>query len=73
MKLGLPQGMRTIDLFVIGCAASVGFTVSLFIATVALPPGDVQDAAKMGALFSFGAAIVAVIAGIVTRVQKVSH
>lgn len=73
MKLGLPQGMRTIDLFVIGCAASIGFTVSLFIATVAFPPGDVQDAAKMGALFSFGAAIVAVIAGIVTRVQKVSH
>ena len=73
MKLGLPQGMRTIDLFVIGCVAAIGFTVSLFIATVAFPPGDVQDAAKMGALFSFVAAIISIIAGIVTRVEKRSN
>jgi NhaA family Na+:H+ antiporter len=30
----------------------------------------VQDAAKMGALFSFGAAVLSIIAGKVFRVQK---
>ncbi|MDD9920837.1 MAG: Na+/H+ antiporter NhaA [Boseongicola sp.] len=70
MKLGLPAGMRTIDLFVIGCVAAIGFTVSLFIATVAFEPGPVQDAAKMGALLSFFAAVISIVAGIVTRVEK---
>lgn len=70
LKFGLPDGMRTVDLFVIGCVAAIGFTVSLFIASVAFDTGPVQDAAKMGALFSFGAAIIALIAGRVFRVQK---
>lgn len=76
LGLGLPQGMRTVDLFVIGCVAAIGFTVSLFIAAVAfdgsvtLGPVPVQDAAKMGALFSFFAAIVAIVAGRLTGVQK---
>ena len=70
LKLGLPQGMRIIDLVVIGFVAAIGFTVSLFVASVAFPAGDVQDAAKMGALFSFAAAILSIIAGIVCRVQK---
>ena len=58
---------------VIGCVAAIGFTVSLFIASVAFDAGPVQDAAKMGALFSFAAAIISIIAGKVTRVQKVSN
>ena len=70
LKLGLPAGMRTIDLFVIGCVAAVGFTVSLFIASVAFEPGAVQDAAKMGALFSFFAAVLSIVAGKLTRIQK---
>ena len=76
LKLGLPAGMRTIDLFVIGCVAAIGFTVSLFIAAVAFDSsvmlGDtpVQDAAKMGALFSFAAAIVSLVAGKLCRVEK---
>ncbi|NNE81091.1 MAG: sodium:proton antiporter [Silicimonas sp.] len=70
MKLGLPQGMRTVDLFVIGCVAAIGFTVSLFIASVAFEPGSVQDAAKMGALLSFFAAILSIVAGKLARVQK---
>lgn len=76
LGLGLPTGMRVIDLFVIGCVAAIGFTVSLFIASVAFP-GDtmlnginVQDAAKMGALLSFFAAIVAIVAGKLTGVEK---
>jgi len=70
MKLGLPVGMRLIDLVVIGCVAAIGFTVSLFVASVAFDAGPVQDAAKMGALFSFGAAGVSILAGYLTRVQK---
>lgn len=70
LGLGIPQGMRIIDLFVIGCIAAIGFTVSLFVAAVAFDAGPVQDAAKMGALFSFAAAIVSIIAGKLTGVQK---
>ena len=76
MGLGLPAGMRIIDLFVIGCVAAIGFTVSLFIASVAFDGstmiGDVnvKEAAKMGALFSFVAAIISIIAGKVTGVVK---
>ena len=70
LGLGLPEGMRIIDLFVIGCVAAIGFTVSLFIASVAFENGPVQDAAKMGALFSFAAAIISIVAGKLTRVEK---
>lgn len=78
LRLGLPAGMRVIDLFVVGCVASVGFTVSLFIAAVAFDSSvtlngmPVQDAAKMGALFSFAGALLSWVAGKVTRVKKVS-
>jgi Na+:H+ antiporter, NhaA family len=76
LRLGLPTGMRISDLFVLGCVAAIGFTVSLFIASVAFPAdamlGDipVQDAAKMGALFSFGATATAFLAGWVAGVVK---
>lgn len=70
MGLGIPNGMRVIDLMVIGFVAAIGFTVSLFVASVAFDPGPVQDAAKMGALLSFGAAAIAIIAGRLTGVQK---
>ncbi len=72
MGLGLPQGMRIVDLIVIGCVAAIGFTVSLFVASVAFDAGPVQDAAKMGALFSFAAAVVSIIAGKLCRVEKQS-
>lgn len=70
LRLGLPEGMRTSDLFVLGCVAAIGFTVALFVASVAFPPGAVQDAAKMGALMSFGAAGMAILAGRILRVEK---
>ncbi|MBS0125923.1 Na+/H+ antiporter NhaA [Thetidibacter halocola] len=70
MRLGIPQAMRLVDLGVIGCVAGIGFTVSLFVASVAFDTGPVQDAAKMGALFSFTAAIVSIMVGKLTRVQK---
>ena len=71
MKLGLPNGMRTIDLVVVGCVAAIGFTVALFVDSVAFEPGTaVQDAAKMGALFSFGTALISLVAGRLARVEK---
>ncbi|WP_299845330.1 Na+/H+ antiporter NhaA [uncultured Roseovarius sp.] len=70
MGLGIPQGMRIVDLVVIGFVAAIGFTVSLFVASVAFETGPVQDAAKMGALFSFAAAILSIIAGKMLKVEK---
>ncbi|MCI4662409.1 MAG: Na+/H+ antiporter NhaA [Neomegalonema sp.] len=70
MGLGLPEGMKTTDLFVLGCVAAIGFTVSLFVAAVAFDPGPVQDAAKMGALFSFFAAFLSLAVGKLFAVEK---
>ncbi len=70
LRLGIPEGMRIIDLVVIGCVAAIGFTVSLFVASVAFDAGPVQDAAKMGALFSFAAAGISIVIGKVCRVEK---
>ncbi len=71
LKLGLPEGMRNSDLVVLGFVAAIGFTVSLFVASVAFDKGLVQDAAKMGALFSFGAAAIAIVVGKLMRVTRV--
>lgn len=70
LKLGLPQGMKQSDLFVLGCVAAIGFTVSLFVASVAFPAGTVQDAAKMGALLSFGAAGMSIVAGVIFKAKS---
>jgi NhaA family Na+:H+ antiporter len=48
-----PAGVGYGDVVVIGMAAGIGFTVALFFATAAFPPGSALDAAKMGALLSF--------------------
>jgi len=70
LGLGLPAGMRVADLVVVGSVAAIGFTVALFVASVAFDPGPVQDAAKMGALFSFAAAAVSIVVGRAFRVEK---
>ncbi|HWI20403.1 MAG TPA: Na+/H+ antiporter NhaA, partial [Vicinamibacterales bacterium] len=56
----LPQGLRIGDLLVVGVAASIGFTVSLFFATAAFPSGTELAETKMGALLSFAAAPLAI-------------
>ncbi len=73
LGLGLPDGMRLADLTVVGCVAAIGFTVALFVAGVAFPPGVEQDAAKMGALLSFGCAAIAIAAGRLLAVEKVHN
>ena len=70
LKLGIPVGMRVSDILVVGFVAAIGFTVALFIATVAFDPGEIQDAAKMGALLSIGAAAISIFIGKLLRTQK---
>jgi NhaA family Na+:H+ antiporter len=57
--LRLPPGLSSRDVFVLGCAAGIGFTVALFFATAAFRPGPALDQAKLGALFSVASAGVA--------------
>ena len=58
LGLGLPVGMSMRDVGVVGFVAAIGFTVALFVASVAFSPDatlagtPVQDAAKLGALLS---------------------
>lgn len=65
----LPPGLRVGDLFVVGVVASIGFTVSLFFATAAFPDGPALAQTKMGALFSFVAAPVALGVARIVRVR----
>ena len=53
----------------VGITAGIGFTVALFFATAAFPPGLLLDQVKMGALMSFVAFPVAWIASRVTRTR----
>jgi NhaA family Na+:H+ antiporter len=71
-KLEMPTGMNYRDLTVLGIMAGIGFTVALFIATVAFQPGAILDSAKMGALFSFFASVLAFIVALILRVGKYS-
>ncbi len=65
-KLGfsLPEGMGLKHLLVAGVVAGLGLTVALFVAGEAFPgTSPFQGPAKMGAVFSAGAALVAFIMG----------
>jgi NhaA family Na+:H+ antiporter len=62
-----PDGLTYADAAIVGITAGIGFTVALFFATAAFPPGPVLDEAKMGALLSFVAAPLAIAAGRAAR------
>jgi len=63
MGLRAPGGLSYLHTLVLGLAAGIGFTVALFFATAAFPPGTVLDEVKMGALLSFLAAPLAIALG----------
>lgn len=69
-RLSLPQGLSWRAMFVVGCAAGIGFTVALFVATVAFPAGALQDASKMGALLSVSAVVTTLVAAGLLGVKK---
>lgn len=58
-----PGGLGNADIAVVGVVAGIGFTVALFFATAAFPPGETLDQAKMGALLSFVAAPLGILCG----------
>jgi NhaA family Na+:H+ antiporter len=58
-----PHRLTWPDVGVLGIAAGIGFTVALFFATAAFPPGLIQEQAKLGALLSVVAGALAILAG----------
>jgi NhaA family Na+:H+ antiporter len=70
LGLRAPGGLSYVQIAVIGVTAGIGFTVALFFATAAFPPGNILDEAKMGALFSFAAAPLAIGLGRMLRLQR---
>ena len=67
---GLPARMRWKDIVVIGCAASIGFTVALFVSTVAFGSGENLDAVKMGSLLSFSGILLTIAVAKLVRVRS---
>jgi NhaA family Na+:H+ antiporter len=68
----LPSGLTVRHLALVGIVASIGFTVSLFFATAAFPGGAALAETKMGALLSFVAAPLALIASRFASVETTS-
>ena len=48
----LPSGVRWSGVLVVGLVAGIGFTMALFIATLAFPPGPLIEVAKLGTLLA---------------------
>jgi NhaA family Na+:H+ antiporter len=73
MGFPLPEGMKIKHLVVAGVVAGLGLTVALFVTGEAYP-GDnpFQGPAKMGAVFSAGAAFLAIALGKVLGVHESS-
>lgn len=69
---GLPEGMRNRELLVAGVVAGIGFTVALFVAGEAFTDPSVQGAAKIGALFSLCAVLIALALGRMLRITRLS-
>ncbi len=72
-KLGfaLPDGMNYRDLLIAGIIAGIGFTVALFVAGEAFVDPAIQGKAKMGAMLSILAALLAVVLARILRIKKV--
>jgi NhaA family Na+:H+ antiporter len=68
--LKLPQRLSQRDILVVGFVAGIGFTVALFFATAAFPPGAVLSQTKLGALLSVASAGLAVGAARLLRVGR---
>ena len=65
-------GLDYRSIAVLGVAAGIGFTVALFFTTAAFPSGPTLNAAKMGALLSFAALPLTMIAARLLRVKRTS-
>jgi NhaA family Na+:H+ antiporter len=70
--LHLPKGVGWRDVTIVGIIAGIGFTVALFFATAAFPYGRLLDETKLGALLSFSAFLIGLIAARALRVGRFS-
>ena len=59
LRVPLPEGMDMKDTIVVGAIGGIGLTVALFVCESAFVDATMIASAKMGALFSIGAAILA--------------
>lgn len=66
----LPEKMGRKELALVGLIAGIGLTVALFVAGEAFTDPLTQGAAKMGALFSGGCAVIAIIAGRLLKIKR---
>jgi NhaA family Na+:H+ antiporter len=66
-----PRNVRSKEIVLIGLVAGAGLTVALFMADVAFTDKGLQDASKMGALFSAVVFILAPIAGKLLKVERI--
>jgi NhaA family Na+:H+ antiporter len=69
MGFPLPEGMGTKHLLVAAIVAGLGLTVALFVAGKAYEDPAFQDPAKMGAVLSAGAGVIAFAVGRMLRVK----
>jgi NhaA family Na+:H+ antiporter len=70
VSLEMPASVTWRDVITVGVIASIGFTVALFFATAAFPPGPLLDQTKMGALLSLSASVFAIGLAAVLRVGR---
>lgn len=70
MTFKLPDGMHARDVLVAGIIGGMGLTVALFVSNEAFVDLHLQGAAKMGALFTATAGIIAIIVGKIIKVEK---
>ena len=71
-RLGLRRanGLGWREVTVVGIAAGIGFTVALFFATAAFPPGETMNQAKVGAMLSVAAGLLALAAARALRLSS---
>jgi NhaA family Na+:H+ antiporter len=70
LGLHLPARLRWADVVVVGFVTSIGFTVALFFATAAFPPGGLLTQTKMGAILSVSGAALALAAAALLKVGR---
>jgi NhaA family Na+:H+ antiporter len=76
VRLGLaalPTGVGWLGVGIVGLVGGIGFTMALFVASLALPPGAMLETAKLAILCgSFAAVIVALVVGRVALPARVA-
>ncbi len=75
MGLDFPEHMSLKHVIVVGSVAGIGFTVALFVTTVALGSGkipqEVGGMLKLGALLSFSAGAIGIVLAKIFKIEKI--